>query len=339
MKLYFQNKTSDLDEWAGFLLSVETSSKPMLRLHTALGAKMKLQADAQTLFWAHISDGYYGVNVLRTLPQSEHVNLLPHIHSADLMQTKHLDKTEQAKYWAKFFVKALQNAPLSPLYGGLWALDFCFLSKQYDQPLWLNRDHSKWCVTKAEDTQLLAAHDVYIDWAGCGNSNIINLFAQHAKPENVDRIKWWLKVAKEQALPPLLLWCISALDAYVLLDGHDRLQAALINGIAPTCLVLSSYTECASYKLDEDKQKAILHQLDIAEKKIAAGIVVGSDTIAGINSALVRSFDNRPNPLYRTRTVADLAAEQWLKETQAFKKQLKKLSPHVAIEQFHLMDV
>ena len=73
-------------------------------------------------------------------------------------------------------------------------------------------------------------------------------------------------MAREQTLPPILAWYINALDAHIILDGNDRLQAALINGIAPTCLVLSSYTE-TTYQLDESKQQAILHQLLVIEEK------------------------------------------------------------------------
>jgi hypothetical protein len=336
MQLYFQDKKSDADEWQGLILSC-SDAKPLPRLQTTQNRCMKLSAAAHDLFWAKIEDDYYGVEMLRKLPTSENVQLMPHIHNADLMKMRGLSATAQQQFWAKFFVQGLQSSNLSPLYNGLWALDCRQLSYDYHGPVWLGRTQSKWSVAKEEDLIFLTANDVYIDWGACGNGNLINLFAPHQKPQEVGRVKWWLKVAREQALPPLLVWHISALDACVLLDGHDRLQAALINGIAPTCLVLSSYTETANW-LDEDKQNAILRQLQMIEEKMAKGVLVSQNTIAGINTALVQVFDNRPVERHQTRALANMTSQQWDAETRAFKSVLKKRSPHVAIEQFHLRD-
>ena len=74
---------------------------------------------------------------------------------------------------------ACKNAALSPLYNGLWTIDFCQLSHNYNAPVWLNRTQLNWRVGNEEDEAFLDAHDVFIDWGGCDNGNMINLFAQH----------------------------------------------------------------------------------------------------------------------------------------------------------------
>lgn len=229
MQLYFQDKRSDIDAWQGYLMSCENKIKPALHLLTTQDNCMKLVADEQALLWGQIEDDYAGVSTLRTLPKSEDCPLMPHIHASDLMQAKPLQGEVMQQYWAKFFVQALQQANKLPIYNGLWQLKYTNL------PKWLGRKQDKWCTATADDQPFLNAHETFIDWSAAnGNDNIINLFKPHADAANTGRIKWWLKVAQKQALPPLLLWKISALDAYVLIDGHDRLQAALINGIAPT---------------------------------------------------------------------------------------------------------
>ncbi|MGB4812715.1 MAG: hypothetical protein WBP13_09610 [Methylophilaceae bacterium] len=336
MQLYYQDKRNDLDMWEGLLLSCNSPSKPLMRLQTTQSLHMKLSAGEQALLWAKIEDGYCGVSTLRALPHSEEVNLLPHIRSAELMQARPLQGEAQKQYWAKFYTRALQNTPMSPLYSGLWSMSYIELEHDTNSPRWLARSKAKWCLATAQDQQFLAAHDVYIDWWLSGNGNIINLFAPHADPSHVGRIKWWLKVAREQTLPPLLLWYVSSLDAYVLLDGHDRLQVALINGIAPVCLVLSSYTE-QTYPLDEGAQAGILKQLSIVEQKITEGTQVNPDALAGINQALVRAFDNRPWQCCCTRGYANITLAQWEKDTQAFKKTLSRKNPHEPNEQFQLL--
>ncbi len=52
------------------------------------------------------------------------------------------------------------------------------------------------------------------------------------------RVKAWQKHARSGSLPPLLLWWVTALNEYVLLDGHDRLEAALLEGKQPSLLAL-----------------------------------------------------------------------------------------------------
>jgi hypothetical protein len=59
-----------------------------------------------------------------------------------------------------------------------------------------------------------------------------NVFAlRDPSAQDASRVKSWRKHAREGTLPPALLAWISALDGYVVLDGHDRLQAAALEGI------------------------------------------------------------------------------------------------------------
>jgi hypothetical protein len=54
-----------------------------------------------------------------------------------------------------------------------------------------------------------------------------NVFAlRDASADDASRVKAWRKHARDGTLPPALLAWISALDGYVVLDGHDRLHAA-----------------------------------------------------------------------------------------------------------------
>ena len=39
-------------------------------------------------------------------------------------------------------------------------------------------------------------------------------------------------------MPPILLWFVHGLETTVILDGHDRLRAAIAEGVVPRALVL-----------------------------------------------------------------------------------------------------
>ncbi|MEU6259822.1 hypothetical protein [Streptomyces sp. NPDC047043] len=52
------------------------------------------------------------------------------------------------------------------------------------------------------------------------------------------RVKAYRKHAREGTLAPVLLWWVSFLDGWLLLDGHDRAVAALAEGSVPPCVVL-----------------------------------------------------------------------------------------------------
>jgi hypothetical protein len=41
------------------------------------------------------------------------------------------------------------------------------------------------------------------------------------------RVKAYRRLVRERTLPPLLVWYVSGLGCYLLVDGHDRLAAAL----------------------------------------------------------------------------------------------------------------
>lgn len=52
------------------------------------------------------------------------------------------------------------------------------------------------------------------------------------------RVKAFRKHAREGTLAPVLLWWISFLDGWLIIDGHDRAAAALAEGICPPCMEL-----------------------------------------------------------------------------------------------------
>lgn len=57
--------------------------------------------------------------------------------------------------------------------------------------------------------------------------------------EDAPRVRAHRTHARDGTLAPVLLWWVTALDGWLLLDGHDRAVAALAEGRTPPCVVLT----------------------------------------------------------------------------------------------------
>jgi hypothetical protein len=104
------------------------------------------------------------------------------------------------------------------------------------------------------------------------------------------RVRAWSKRAREGTLPPALVLWVSGLDMFLLLDGHDRVRAAALEGAAPGFLVLWRVRETPRLP-DTTRQGAVVREL---ERK--RGLAGGRPplTVAMENRLLVDAFDDRP---------------------------------------------
>ncbi|MYY83130.1 hypothetical protein GT044_17990 [Streptomyces sp. SID335] len=62
------------------------------------------------------------------------------------------------------------------------------------------------------------------------------------------RVKALRKHAREGTLAPVLLWWVSFLDGWLLLEGHDRAAAALAEGTVPACVELVRLPDDADWR-------------------------------------------------------------------------------------------
>ncbi|MFH8610529.1 hypothetical protein ACH4D5_23900 [Streptomyces sp. NPDC018029] len=67
------------------------------------------------------------------------------------------------------------------------------------------------------------------------------------------RVKAYRKHVSEGTLAPVLLWWVSFLDGWLLLDGHDRAVAALAEGTEPACVELARVPDDADWRATADQ--------------------------------------------------------------------------------------
>ncbi|MGW2825912.1 hypothetical protein ACWC24_33635 [Streptomyces sp. NPDC001443] len=70
---------------------------------------------------------------------------------------------------------------------------------------------------------------------------------------NASRVKAYRKHAREGTLAPVLLWWVSFLDGWLLLDGHDRAAAALAEGMQPACVELVRVPDDTDWRATAEK--------------------------------------------------------------------------------------
>lgn len=229
--------TTDTDD-APFLLQAEMA-QPEKCVRLSCG-------DGVSTIWYRVEDGWYGCNYVREHhSSSSSLDIIPKIRSSDLVQVHDallLNKKSLATsmtndnnnwptpshlIWAKWFAQSLDHTVLTR---GMWQL----------APLG-SRRHGHYdanVVQRIVDQPFESGHFSFDRWTFPAWT-----LRPMSHPES-GRVKWWRKQivrANEEtssSLPPVLVWFFSGLDGYVVLDGHDRLLAASLEGKGVNVLCL-----------------------------------------------------------------------------------------------------
>ena len=149
---------------------------------------------------------------------------------------------------------------------------------------------------------------------GCGK--LINL----KKPDATSgRVKWWRKKVREGRLPPILVWYLNCLDAYIIIDGHDRLMASILENKPPELITISSAQEF-TYPVDQTAQAHILDAFANPKSDRKKSI-----SIEHMNQVLLQAFDNSPVTQATTFSWASITSDQiWIDEVREFMNKINR---------------
>ncbi|MEU1249179.1 hypothetical protein [Micromonospora arida] len=201
----------------GLGLLVTGRSIPHLRLEVASGRRMLLRQQNRVVLLGNVHRWNYGVHVYRT---GDYLSPLPAPRANHARQITQPGTAAWSNRWAHQFASWLDSADAGPLHNGFWIL------RPRRLPPYCLRDD----LTEDYPT-------AYLDWLGEGWNGVLPL--RQLPDADAARVKAYRRQAREHVLPPILLWSVSALDGYLLIDGHCRLAAALAEGIEPSVLVLA----------------------------------------------------------------------------------------------------
>ena len=311
MELRYRDIKNPNDEWTYLEVVIPEEVNPSLQLLSNNNLKFKLDGPAAPLFWGIIDEGYYGVSILRNDNEwpLEQMPVKP-IQAADIEASIQYSGFERDSFWARFFAKSLSKSKASPFYKGKWSLtnkNPYIETSEYDLPVEEPTAENK--------AGFYNVRPLYLDWGAVGSYAVIALKSMPDKKEG--RVKWWRKQVRAGNCPPVLIWFISCLQAYVVLDGHARLRAFTLEKQAPDFMVLKAINEL---KREPDLSRA--QKVHDSLQKRQQHAYKPPMTVDEINQLLIQIYDTRPfvHHMTRSKAVKDLD-QKWLEEVAEFSNQ------------------
>ncbi|GAA4583610.1 hypothetical protein GCM10023194_21410 [Planotetraspora phitsanulokensis] len=268
---------------------------------------MLLRQGERPLLFARVADYYRGVNFLRA-PGFRSPVAPCRSDRARALATYEPDETHAR--WARVFAADLTTAPEGPLHTGRWIITRHDAGERFSH------------VHRSERWQLLIDDHGYINWFTTPCPwDVVPL--RRPSPVDSSRVKAYRKQARDGTLPPILLWWISGLSCYVLLDGHDRFVAALTEDQEPPALVLALRED--EQAKDASRKWALQYYaeaMDHVESQIAAGTAHPYNAFTRVNRQLGEALKSIEGTWAPTRA--------WLIRggIDAWRRQANNTDPH-----------
>jgi hypothetical protein len=302
--------------WKGLDLRVEarsTPTRPGLHMQAGAPGLMRLMAGEWPLVWARVEPDHYGYwYVRRPVAENSPGLIIPPISAIEARSVEEPAGSPQwFRSWSRMFGRKLIDAPVSPLYPGRW----------WVVPAEVRVGDAGWLPTSVAGRSLASVcHLVrvavqpaagYADW-DFGDALEPLAMRPLSGPDDA-RVKAWRRSLREGCMPPALLIWISGLDRYIVLDGHDRIAAALAESTLPNVLVLCHMQE-QPRSPDASKSKAVAEE--VARQLTASrspDLRPGRPfRIETANRLLIDAFDSRPRvaPVSRAWRL-DGGASRW----------------------------
>lgn len=218
------------------------AQRPPLRIERAdSGLLLRVVAGNLPLAYLRIDDWWEEVVWLAT-PNKALV--IPPIEAARTMTSL----PDSPAWWFAWMTKilcALDESMMSPLFDGAWlcapiAYGAAAEAKPYPKIPSDGLSSPPPLAHSAERT-LSGAMLTYDDWcAGWGERVNMGRLWPLRLPSKADdgRIKAWRKSARAGTLPPAVLLYVSVIGAYLVLDGHDRIHAAVLENLPPPLIAI-----------------------------------------------------------------------------------------------------
>ncbi len=257
MKLHWrdENQKYALREWQGLALTAQGAERPGVEVGTCHPHCIRLSVRGAPLVWTRIEDDYWGFERLRA-SGGEPMKVIPPLPFGLVNELASKgNSVETDPLWAREFARLLEGSEASPITTGSWHLGR-FGAKYGERML------------SAELTQRIVHQPAYeyVEW-DFGDGVCPILLRDISRPDS-GRVKAWRKRVQEGSLPPVLLYWVSGFATYVVLDGHDRLLAAALEGVAARALALESIRQ---QDTDEATKEAVLagvsQALEAAERE------------------------------------------------------------------------
>ncbi|RKI49329.1 hypothetical protein D7Y27_03540 [Corallococcus sp. AB004] len=296
--------TADDTDWRmpvggpGLLLTVPTwghwRRRPLLHVEATRPYLLRVMLGEQPLFWMRVDDWWDGCAWLRG--PAKLAGAFAPITAEEARRPPDPGSPGWWAAWNRWWIHQLEASEPSLLHAGRWCL----------RPLQAAP------VTKAQGystvpiigTGVLPEPPCGLDaalrfppfrtedwsWAGPGvlperSGGVMPLRAP--SPGDDSRVKAWRKHVRDGTLPPILLTYFALAERWLVVDGHDRLHAALMEGREPPLLGLWSFTETP---VGEDL--STLFRQDGAMKAAELRLRARPGEVDAVNRSLLRDHES-----------------------------------------------
>lgn len=239
--------------------TLDAPAVPGLRVLVTEGRRWVLQQEDRSVLLGRAHPRFQGCDVARG---ETYISPLPPLRADDARRRAALPSGGLPSWASTFWQKLVSGA--GPLHEGRWVLE--------PAPYRL--------LGQASPPQPVVMADIgrqgtYLAW--WGPAPLVPL-RQLSRPDG-DRVKAYRRLVRESALPPVLTWWVGPLAGYVVLDGHDRLAAAIAEGAEPTFLELSLRMDVDGPLLqlvtDDYEKRSLLVEEEIARGSAGAEAALG----------------------------------------------------------------
>ena len=308
MKLHWRELETEpvTGEWRGLELTVEGAARARFSIEVCPPCCIRIATGRGPLAWARIFDDYAGYELLLA-SQRRSLDIIAPISFRTAEENARDDRAAFYRAWARTYATMLAGSEASPLFAGRWYLGPA-----------LGRGSAR--VLRVSALRGVAQRGLLEEiWWGFNRWLDPIALRQLSSPDE-GRVRAWRKHARAGSLPPILLYWISGLAAHVILDGHDRALAALLEEVPAPVLFLEPLRDSELDPTREVIFDGVAHAFASAETDggatTAAGSARRSLSIEEANRLLVSAFSARLVPAPTRAMVLAGGLEAWSREVR-----------------------
>jgi hypothetical protein len=254
--------------------------RPGLRVEVSAGRRLLLRQADQVVLFSVQQAGHWGVYYARTGLYRSPLPALTAGHARRVREVS-VDDDAWAARWTHEFLDFLQAANDGPLHTGQWNL-------AWGMPSWSTA--GRWQrLTNVDPDQ------GHITWFGYGDPDEDQrdtLPLRQLSPVNAARVRSYRRQVREGILPPAFLWWVSGLDTLLVLDGHDRIVAALAEHTLPAEVVLAP---AADPSMATTAHRHLVRAYEGRQQHLQAAIDRGDESAKTHMANITRQFAGQLN--------------------------------------------
>lgn len=261
MQAYFNDEFNFDSQWQYTHIHISEKVTPFYQLYT--GGKYRrfiLSSPKNVLYFGYAKPYCSGAMIIQVDDTIDYDNMpIPAITSPDVESFKQNNPENLYQYWANFYAKALLKSSTTFLKQGSWRILPSLTDRSQDlptyNPLGYPYRHNQVILQRFSPIKTFVKEQSLIDfvWGIMADDDSI-FFLKNLPEADSGRVKFWRKKIRENACPPLLVWYQPHLHAYLLVDGHARFQAHLLENLEPKILAIEQFFK-QTYPLDEEKRE------------------------------------------------------------------------------------